>query len=93
MEFQPINLSELCGIVFSLSLFIIPVLGWTLRFSVKPLLESYAKAFPNQANMQLELERLSRRVTELEDELGKRQLPEARERLALASTTTDVIAR
>ncbi|MBS2030404.1 MAG: hypothetical protein JST54_21050 [Deltaproteobacteria bacterium] len=93
MEFQPINLSEICGIVFGMSIFIIPVLGVTLRYAIKPLLDSYAQAFPSQGRIQLELERLNRRVTELEDELSKRPaLPESsRDRLALAPSTTEVV--
>lgn len=92
MEFQPIDVNALVAEIFGLSVVIIPVLGFTLRWAIKPVIEAYARAFPNQGRMQLELERLNRRVSELEDELNKRpELPESRERLALASTATDVV--
>lgn len=93
MNFEPINVTELAGTIFGMALVMIPVLGVTLRFAIKPLLESYARAFPNQSQMQVELERLGRRVQELEDALGRQPaLEQGRERLALAPTTSDVAA-
>jgi len=60
MEFQPVDVNALVAEIFGLSVVIIPVLGFTLRWAIKPVIESYARAFPSQSQMQLELERLRR---------------------------------
>lgn len=77
MEFQPINLTELLTALMAMSLILIPITGWTVRFAAKPivdaLLQSGLLAPRNQVN-DTELGRLSRRVLELEQELDRRKL-------------------
>lgn len=80
MEVQPIDVTAIVGIVFGMSVIIIPVLGLTLRFFIKPVLEAYAHAFPSPAKQAAELDRLERRVRELEETLADQR----NERLALA---------
>ena len=81
MEIQPIDVNALVGEIFGIALLMIPVLGFTLRWAIKPVIEAYARAFPSSAKLELELERLTRRVQELEDAAPPRELArvEARE--------------
>ena len=79
MEVLPVDVAQVVAIVFGTSIVLIPVLGLTLRFAVKPLFEAYARAFPAPARQAQELERLERRVRELEEALADQR----GERLAL----------
>jgi hypothetical protein len=78
-EVMPIDLPQLVAISLSLMLFIIPVLGATVRWAIKPVLEALLQAgvIGPASRTQLPagddkpVERLERRVLELEQELNK----------------------
>jgi hypothetical protein len=81
MNFQPVNLVELVGTFFGLLVVLIPVLGVTVRYAARPLIDALLHsgllgptrvAAPEQHLA--ELARLSRRVLELEQALGRRKL-------------------
>lgn len=61
------QISQIVGIVFGASIVLIPVLGFTLRFTVTPMVEAYAKA--RRAAAPDSVERLERRVLELEQHI------------------------
>ena len=75
MEFRPVDLPAIFGILASASVIGLPLLGLTIRFALKPLLDSYAKAFPTPLRTAAELDRLERRVAELEQALALTGLP------------------
>jgi hypothetical protein len=91
MEFQPVDLKELIGIVGGMLVVLIPVMGATIRFSAKPLIElltqtgvigSTAGRSAQEAPSKKEHELLARRVLELEQELSKVKALRAPEPLA-----------
>lgn len=45
MEFRPIDLTELLGVVLGTSIVLVPVLGLTMRFAFKPLVEALGRAW------------------------------------------------
>lgn len=45
MEFRPVDLTELLGVVLGISIVLLPVLGFTLRFAFKPLVEALGRAW------------------------------------------------
>jgi hypothetical protein len=78
-EVMPIDLPAVLGISLGMMLFIIPVLGATVRWAIKPVLEallqvgvigpgSRGQALPGG---EAKVERLERRVLELEQEVEK----------------------
>lgn len=80
-EFLPIDLTQLIGISMSLLLILIPVIGVTIRFAAKPFVEALIKlgvgqvfdrsGLPSDAASTKDVEMLSRRVLELEQEVTK----------------------
>jgi hypothetical protein len=78
MEFKPVDLPELIGTLMGVSIPLMAVIGLVLRFAVKPLIEAMAKARPENVTFgngsEADLARLSRRVLELEQTLGRRHL-------------------
>jgi hypothetical protein len=82
MNFQPLNLLDLVGITGGILIVLIPVMGATIRFTAKPLIEALKSAgllgaVPTAAGnaSARDLELLSRRVLELEQELAKVKAP------------------
>jgi hypothetical protein len=75
MEFEHVDVTAIVGILAGTSVVGLPVLGLTLRFALKPLLDSYARAFPSALRSQAEFDRLERRVKELEETLAQTALP------------------
>lgn len=78
MEIQPVNLNEIVGVTLGMLVVLIPVLGATIRFAARPLVEALMQAGVigprTLAANEAELGRLSRRVLELEQELSRRKL-------------------
>jgi hypothetical protein len=78
MEFQPIDLPQLVGIMMGISIPLVAVIGIVVRFALKPTLEVLLKARAETEKVSEahvgELARLSRRVLELEQSLGSRSL-------------------
>lgn len=74
MEFKPVDLPELMGILVGGMTVLIPIMGLTLRYAVKPVLDALISAgVLNTATLgsDAQLGRLQRRVLELEQELDK----------------------
>jgi cell division protein FtsB len=75
MEIQPVDLKELVGVTLGLLIVLIPIMGATVRFAAKPLVDALvqtgllARSVPGSRDA--ELERLARRVLELEQQVEK----------------------
>lgn len=76
MEIQPVNLTELMGLVLGMMVVLIPIMGATVRFAAKPLVEALLQSglLSPRTTSDSELGRLSRRVLELEQELARRKV-------------------
>jgi hypothetical protein len=76
MEIQPVNLPELAAVILGMMMVLIPIMGATVRFAARPLVEALMMsgllekrtATPESTP---ELGRLTRRVVELEQELAQ----------------------
>ncbi|HZX42576.1 MAG TPA: hypothetical protein VFE93_12120 [Myxococcaceae bacterium] len=68
VEFLPVDVTQLVGVALGCMIPLIFVLGITMRFAAKPLVEALGKLRENGAPAR-ELEVLSRRVLELEQEV------------------------
>ncbi|HUM13657.1 MAG TPA: hypothetical protein VLT82_22110 [Myxococcaceae bacterium] len=68
VDFLPVNVTELVAAVLGLMIPLVVVIGFTIRFAAKPLVEALGKLRENGAPAK-ELEVLSRRVLELEQEV------------------------
>jgi len=74
MEFRPVDLPELVGVFMGMMLVLVPVMGATLRFAAKPLVEALVASGLFQRTViapEADSARLERRVLELEQELSK----------------------
>jgi redox-regulated HSP33 family molecular chaperone len=74
MEIRPVDLPELVGVVLGMMMVLIPIMGATLRFAAKPLVEALAMSGILQRPVlvtESDTRRLERRVLELEQELSK----------------------
>jgi hypothetical protein len=68
VEFLPVDVTHLAAVVLGCLIPLIFVLGITMRFAAKPLVEALGKLRENGAPAR-EVEMLSRRVLELEQEV------------------------
>jgi len=68
VDFLPVNVTELVAAVLALLIPLVAVIGFTIRFAAKPLVEALGKLRENGAPAK-ELEVMSRRVLELEQEV------------------------
>jgi hypothetical protein len=68
MEIQPVDLSTLIPAVLAVCIPLIAVLGFTVRFAVKPIVEALARGRDAGVPMR-EVELLGARVRELEEEV------------------------
>jgi len=68
VEFLPVDMTQLVAVVLGCMIPLIFVVGLTMRFAAKPLVEALGKLRENGAPAR-ELEVLSRRVLELEQEV------------------------
>jgi hypothetical protein len=80
MEFRPVDVKDLIGISVGMLVVLIPVIGLTIRFAAKPLVDSLISAGvlgTPQARAALEgptrreLELMARRMLELEQEVAR----------------------
>ncbi len=70
----PIDVPQLVAVSMSMLFLLIPAVGLTIRFAARPLVEALSKLGFGQQDGKLstsELERLSRRVLELEQEVAR----------------------
>lgn len=76
MELQPVNLTEMIGVTLGMMMVLIPIMGATVRFAARPLVEALLmsglleKKAPLPESASPELGRLSRRIVELEQEVA-----------------------
>ena len=68
MDFKPVDLTALIPIVLVCFIVLIPVLGLTLRFAVRPIVEALARA-RDPGDLGREVARLAAHVQELEEEV------------------------
>jgi hypothetical protein len=68
VEFLPVDMTQLVAVVLGCMIPLIFVVGITMRFAAKPLVEALGKLRENGAPAR-DLEVLSRRVLELEQEV------------------------
>ncbi|HVP63037.1 MAG TPA: hypothetical protein VMT11_20945 [Myxococcaceae bacterium] len=68
VEFQPVDVTQLVAAAMGLMIPLVAVVGFTVRFAAKPLVEALGRLRDNGAPAR-ELEVLSRRVLELEQEV------------------------
>ena len=70
MEIQPVDLTALVPAVLGVLIVLVPVMGWTARFAIKPIVEALARARETGAPGR-EVELLAARVRELFIELAR----------------------
>ena len=70
MQFQPIDLSELIAVPLGLLTVLIPITGFTIRFALRPIVEIWAKAREPRNELLQEVQALSARVAQLEQQLA-----------------------
>ena len=87
MNFAPIDLTDLVGTTLGLMVALVPVIGFTLRFSLKPLIETYARAKSPQL---AEVHSLTARVELLERQLAQLRAGAAIAELPVGAPMTDV---
>lgn len=68
MEVLPVDLNAIIGLIFGMSIFIIPVAGLTARFAFKPLVEAFGISRRDRGEA-LQLSLLEKRVALLERQL------------------------
>jgi len=76
MEIQPVNLPELAAVILGMMMVLIPIMGATVRFAARPLVEALMMSGllekrTGTTESTPELGRLTRRVVELEQELAQ----------------------
>lgn len=80
MEFQPVDLKDLIGMSIAMLVVLIPVIGLTIRFAAKPLVDALIAAgvIGNQqaraaadAPTRREVDLMARRMLELEQEVAR----------------------
>ncbi|MFO0598871.1 MAG: hypothetical protein U0228_26425 [Myxococcaceae bacterium] len=74
MELQPINLPELVGVTLGMMMVLIPIMGATVRFAARPLVEALLMSGvlgkKSQPEATPDVGRLTRRIVELEQEVA-----------------------
>ena len=50
MQLEPINLTSIIATIMGISIVLIPVIGLTARFALKPVVEALARAFEGRGN-------------------------------------------
>ena len=65
MEVQPINLTSIIAVIMGISVVLIPVIGLTARFALKPVVEALSKVFEARG-MDESLQIMERRIALLE---------------------------
>jgi hypothetical protein len=68
MEIAPLDLTALAGTVLGMMVVLIPVFGFTLRFALKPIVETYSRAKSPQL---AEVHQLHARVALLEQQIAE----------------------
>jgi hypothetical protein len=75
MTYLPIDVTAVLGTVLGLMTLLIPVAGFTMRFALRPLVETLAVAWTSRTTARQEIALLEKRIALLERELELRRLP------------------
>jgi hypothetical protein len=68
MQLQPIDLTAVLGVVMGTSIVLIPIIGLTARFALKPTVEAFARVFEGRGRDEA-VQLLERRVALLEQQV------------------------
>lgn len=68
MQLMPVDLTEIVAIVMGISIILIPILGLTARFALKPTVEALSKFFESKGQEET-VRILERRVGLLEQQI------------------------
>jgi hypothetical protein len=68
MEIQPVDLTALVPAILGICIVLVPVIGFTVRFAVKPIVDALARGRDTGTPVR-EVELLAVRVRELEEEV------------------------
>jgi hypothetical protein len=68
MQLQPINLTEIISVIMGISVVLIPVIGLTARFALKPTVEALSRIFESRG-MNESVQILERRIGLLESQV------------------------
>lgn len=85
MEIQPVDLTALIPATLGVLIVLVPVIGFTVRFAIKPIVDALART-REAAPPGRELELLAARVRELEEEVIRLKNPDPY-RVGLPATT------
>jgi len=83
MEVEPINLVALVGTILGISIVLVPVIGLTARFALKPMVEALAKVFESRSSDE------TVRILERRVELQEQQIETLQASVKLLSETQD----
>ena len=73
MQIQPIDLTQLVATVLGISIVLIPVIGITARFALKPTVEALSRLFENRSTSET-LQILERRIELQEQQIDVLQI-------------------
>jgi hypothetical protein len=68
MEVMPIDLTSIIAVIMGISIVLIPVIGLTARFALKPTVEALSRVFENRTQAE-SVQILERRLALLEHQL------------------------
>ena len=68
MQVQPINLTSIIAVIMGISVVLIPVIGLTARFALKPVVEALSKVFESRGTNE-SLQIMERRMALLESQM------------------------
>ena len=68
MQVQPINLTSVIAVIMGISVVLIPVIGLTARFALKPVVEALSKVFESRGTEE-SLQIMDRRIGLLEAQI------------------------
>ena len=68
MEVMPIDLTSVIAVIMGISVVLIPVIGLTARFALKPTVEALSRVFENR-NQEESVQLLERRLALLEQQV------------------------
>ena len=68
MQIEPIDITELASVVLGISVVLIPILGLTARFALKPTVEALSRFFDHKG-LDEEVKILDRRMALMEQQL------------------------
>lgn len=68
MQIQPVDLTEIVAIIMGISIVLVPIMGLTARFALKPTVETLSRFFESKSTDET-VRILERRVSLMEQQL------------------------